>query len=249
MHQFRQSRTSLFATAAIGCMLLMNGAAEAQTVRIFDEAPSVEQLRTIMIPESHGGATRSIVLLRPSAAASTGIVQVAAAQSATPSGPAATRAAPAENAAPVSNETAAAPAPARPVAITIAPRIATPIAPTIAPRDVAHEAGIVGFRINFALDSAAVPGNADVFIDRMAELMKLEPQVKLRIEGHTDALGTAEYNQLLSERRAASVADYLVRHCGIAAERLVITGKGMTEPMTKDRNDGQNRRVQFVRIG
>ena len=229
MNQFCRSHTSLLATAALGCMLLMSGATEAQTVRIFDEAPSIEQLRTIMIPESHGGSTRSIVLLRPGATANTGIVQVAAVQSAIPTAPAPLKAEPVESAA--------------------TPTPVMPVATRIAPRDVAHEAGIVGFHINFALDSAAVPSTAAVFIDRMAELMKLEPQVKLRVEGHTDALGTAEYNQLLSERRAASVADYLVRHCGIAAERLVITGKGMTEPMTKDPNDGQNRRVQFVRIG
>ena len=83
----------------------------------------------------------------------------------------------------------------------------------------------------------------------MAELMQQEPQVKLQVEGHTDALGSADYNQGLSERRAAAVASYLVHQRGIAAERLVVMGKGMAEPMTQDPYDGKNRRVQFVRIG
>jgi len=136
--------------------------------------------------------------------------------------------------------TAAAPARATPVAAKAAPRSA--------PRDTVDEAGIVGFRINFALDSATLPNNAFAFIDRMAELLQQAPEVKLQIEGHTDALGTAEYNQGLSERRAAAVAEYLVDHCGIAAERLAVRGKGMSEPMTRDPYDGLNRRVQFVRI-
>jgi outer membrane protein OmpA-like peptidoglycan-associated protein len=239
MHQFYRSRTSLLAVAALGCMLVTGGAAQAQTLQIFDEAPSIEQLRTIMIPESRGGLTRSIVLLHPGATAGTGATQVAAVQPVDPPAAPPMKAEPAEAAAAVSGPAHAPPTPAKVMAVAV----------KVGSEDAAHQAGIVGFHINFALDSATLPATATVFVDRMAELMKQEPQVKLRVEGHTDALGTAGYNQQLSERRAAAVADYLVRHCGIAAERLVIKGMGMTEPMTQDPYDGQNRRVQFVRIG
>ena len=84
------------------------------------------------------------------------------------------------------------------------------------------------------------------FIARIAELLKGEPQVKLQIEGHTDALGSDEYNLLLSQRRAQAVAASLVMH-GVAPARLVVLGKGEGEPLTTNGNDPQNRRVQFVR--
>ena len=78
--------------------------------------------------------------------------------------------------------------------------------------------------------------------------MKETPQLKLRVEGHTDAVGTPEYNLSLSKRRALSVAEYLVDHRGIAPDRFVLVGKGMSEPMVEDGSDPRNRRVQFVRV-
>ena len=242
MQPFNQFRTMAVATAALGGLLLTSWAASAQTVRIFEEAPSIEQLRAIMIPESHAGATRSIVLLRPNATAGTHAVPVALVQAADQA------AKPIEKAAvePISSVFDASPSAAMAVRET---EVAAKALPRPVPQDQAGEAGIVGFHINFALNSATLPNMAFVFIDRMAELMKLEPQVTLQVEGHTDALGSADYNQALSERRAAAVADYLVHRRGIAAERLIVKGMGMTAPMTADPFDGQNRRVQFVRIG
>jgi outer membrane protein OmpA-like peptidoglycan-associated protein len=110
------------------------------------------------------------------------------------------------------------------------------------------EAGIVGFRINFALDSDAIEPAYRIFIERIGALMKEEPQVKLRIEGHTDATGPDDYNLGLSTRRGVAVAAYLVDRMGIDPDRLVVAGKGKTEPMTADPYDPRNRRVQFVRV-
>ena len=50
----------------------------------------------------------------------------------------------------------------------------------------------------------------------------------MRIEGHCDSTGGEAYNELLSERRAQAVQDYLVAH-GIAAERLSVVGKGWAD--------------------
>ena len=242
MTHFNRTRTALLTTAAMGCLLLTGAAASAQTVRIFEEAPSIEQLRSIMIPESHGGATRSIVLMRSDATASRPAVPVALVQPAdAPVRPVAKVLA--DPAASIPNVVAPAAAPAHET------RVAAKAQPNPAAHDDGAEAGIVGFHINFALNSATLPNTAFVFIDRMAELMKLEPQVTLQVEGHTDASGSADYNQALSERRAAAVADYLVHQRGIAAERLIVKGMGMTAPMTANPFDGQNRRVQFVRLG
>jgi outer membrane protein OmpA-like peptidoglycan-associated protein len=245
MHPSLQSGIARRATVTLGAFLLMQGAVQAQTVRMFEVAPSIEQLRSIMIPESHGGQGRSIVLFHPDAMPRTNAVQAALTQPADPL-----------PAMPVGQSgRAPAAAPVHPVvmAATIPSAEAVP-APHADARDIvdqsgADQPGIVGFRIHFALDSAALPSTATVFLDRMAELLIQEPRVKLRVEGHTDARGTPDYNQSLSERRAAAVADYLVQRRGIAAARLVIEGKGVTEPMTRDPYDGQNRRVQFVRLG
>jgi outer membrane protein OmpA-like peptidoglycan-associated protein len=218
-------RHSLFAATATA-LLLAASAASAQPVRIFDEAPPLELLRSIMIPESNGSQSRSIVIQKPETGPSP--VQRAAAA--------------------IAPEPRTAPSTAT-AAATPAPQHAVPAAPAReqAP-DRSAEAGIVGFRINFAFDSAALPKSGLDFVDRIAELMKETPALRLRVEGHTDAQGTPEYNLGLSKRRALSVAEYLVDHYGIEPERLVLVGKGMNEPMVEDGSDPRNRRVQFVRV-
>jgi outer membrane protein OmpA-like peptidoglycan-associated protein len=109
------------------------------------------------------------------------------------------------------------------------------------------EQGAVAFHVNFDFNSAAMPSSADKMMDVIAQLMKESPQIKVRIEGHTDAVGSIPYNIGLSERRALSVGEYLVKQ-GIDPSRLVLVGKGMSEPLTSNKYDAANRRVQFVRI-
>jgi outer membrane protein OmpA-like peptidoglycan-associated protein len=215
----RRHHSLIVATTAL---LLAASVASAQPVRIFEEPPPIELLRSIMIPESHG-PSRSIVFQK----ADTGPSPVQRAAS-TVVAPETRIAAP--------GAVAAAPVPA-------APRTLAASVPEQAP-----EAAIVGFRINFAFDSAALPQSGLGFVDRIAELMKDAPQLRLCVEGHTDAQGTPEYNLGLSKRRALAVAEYLVSHYGIAPERLVLVGKGMSEPMVEDGIDPRNRRVQFVRV-
>ena len=66
------------------------------------------------------------------------------------------------------------------------------------------------------------------------------------IEGHTDARGSAFYNEVLSSRRAAAVKIYLVETHGIDPQRLKAVGYGKQQPIAgSDPNAGQNRRVQF----
>ncbi|TDG19053.1 OmpA family protein [Paracraurococcus ruber] len=116
------------------------------------------------------------------------------------------------------------------------------------PAPPAPAAGTIGFRINFALNSDAVPPTAFAFLDRVAELMRAEPQVKMQVEGHTDALGADAYNLQLSQRRAAAVANYLVERQGVEVTRLVVQGLGETTPLTENPYDPRNRRVQFARV-
>jgi outer membrane protein OmpA-like peptidoglycan-associated protein len=70
-----------------------------------------------------------------------------------------------------------------------------------------------------------------------------------RLEGHTDARGTYEYNLDLSRRRAVSVQRYLTERFGIASSQLPIEGLGESRPLPNvDPEDGRNRRVEVVNL-
>ena len=217
------------AIAASGIALMLGGAASAQTVQMFDDAPSVEQLRSIMVPESQPGASRSIVIQRPDTAAPAANVQRVA-----------TQAMPAAHAPAATADTAQ---PVEQVAASV------PVShPSPATKVNAAKPTAAGFRINFAFNSAVLPDSAHAMIDVVAQVMKESPDIKVRVEGHTDAIGSADYNVSLSERRALSVGEYLVK-VGIDPSRLILIGKGMAEPLTSNGYDPANRRVQFVRVG
>ncbi|MBX9752421.1 MAG: OmpA family protein [Roseococcus sp.] len=75
---------------------------------------------------------------------------------------------------------------------------------------------------------------------------------RFRIEGHTDTVGPAEENRLLSERRANAVRDYLVERFGIAPTRLVTEGLGESRllvPTPDETPQQRNRRVQILNLG
>ena len=77
------------------------------------------------------------------------------------------------------------------------------------------------------------------------------PSLRLSVEGHTDSVGSDDYNQQLSERRAEAVRDYLVQQ-GIASDTVSASGFGKTAPVaTNDTPEGrqQNRRVELVLSG
>jgi outer membrane protein OmpA-like peptidoglycan-associated protein len=87
-----------------------------------------------------------------------------------------------------------------------------------------------------------------------AELHKLEtflgenPFVRIMICGHTDNVGSAGYNQVLSENRARSVYDYLIEH-GVDPDRLEYKGFGLTQPVSdNDTEEGRalNRRTEIL---
>src|SRR5271165_5309365 len=65
MSRLQRSHLSRIAVLASGAMLLLGGSALAQAVSVFDDAPSIERLRSIMIPESRPGTSRSIVIQSP----------------------------------------------------------------------------------------------------------------------------------------------------------------------------------------
>lgn len=99
--------------------------------------------------------------------------------------------------------------------------------------------------INFDFDKSNIKPEAEPVLDAAAEVLKENPDVRVRVGGHTDSVGADAYNQGLSERRANSVRDYLVSH-GIDASRLTAVGFGESQPVADNGTaDGraQNRRV------
>ncbi len=221
--------TTLTALAALilGFALCAPSIAQ-ERVTVFEDAPSLEQLRAILVPDSGPGLSRKIEILRPGDSA---------APSASP--------APQPAAQPAMPAYAATSVPAAPTAVT--PK-APEVKPAALPRPPKPAPAAVAFRINFASASDVIPPAYLPHLDRIVDLMRQEPKLALTIEGHTDAHGSAEYNLELSKRRAVAVMRYLVGH-GIDASRLVAVGKGKTSPLLADPYDGRNRRVQFVNGG
>jgi outer membrane protein OmpA-like peptidoglycan-associated protein len=102
-------------------------------------------------------------------------------------------------------------------------------------------------QVSFDFNSAHInPGFADA-LDRMAEVIKKYDKTVVHIIGHTDSVGSAEYNQRLSERRAKAVADYLISR-GVNPARIHTEGRGEREPRaSNDTEAGRqlNRRVEI----
>ena len=102
--------------------------------------------------------------------------------------------------------------------------------------------------VTFAFDSANLTSQAQGALDSVANVLNQYPDSTINVTGHTDDVGSDSYNQMLSERRAASVAGYLSQH-GVNFSRL--TQQGMGEKMPKlpnvnEENRGQNRRVELA---
>ncbi len=240
----RCSLTTLAAAASLQALLL-GGTALAQSVRMFEEAPPLDVLRNIIIPESRPGLSRRIIISNPDRPAPAVAPATVAYSEPSTEAPALRSSSQPKQMVEPGPMMAAARAPVS--AAIPAPPVKRAAMPAPKPRETAA-AGIVGFRINFALNSDVVPQTAYAFVDRIGELLREEPQVRLQVEGHTDALGSDEYNRLLSMRRAASVANHLVQRHGIDPTRLVVLGKGEAEPLAENPFDGGNRRVQFLRV-
>jgi outer membrane protein OmpA-like peptidoglycan-associated protein len=115
---------------------------------------------------------------------------------------------------------------------------------------VVTDSNIVPLRsIEFEFDSAKLKDSATPVLDSVVQALKDNADIKrVEVQGHTDERGDDAYNLDLSDRRAASVMQYLVAH-GIAADRLESHGYGETRPIDPAHNEAawtKNRRVEFV---
>jgi len=100
----------------------------------------------------------------------------------------------------------------------------------------------------YDFDSDAIRSDAAVNLRSLAASLKQYPDTELLIVGHTDALGTSQYNQDLSTRRASAASLYLVRE-GIASSRLHTSGRGEMEAVGSNATEAgrqANRRIEVA---
>jgi outer membrane protein OmpA-like peptidoglycan-associated protein len=85
-------------------------------------------------------------------------------------------------------------------------------------------------------------------LDRVANFLLDNRDFKVRISGHTDSDGSADFNMQLSQQRAQAIADYLIYFGRIAAARIEVYGLGSTQPIVEEKTEADkalNRRVEF----
>jgi len=119
----------------------------------------------------------------------------------------------------------------------------------IKPKAVLTETGIqILEKVYFDFNKATIQNRSYPLLDEVVRILTENPQVNLiRVEGHTDNVGTRVYNAGLSDRRAKSIQKYLFSK-GVAANRLIAKGYGFDFPIdTNATQDGRdrNRRVEF----
>jgi len=117
-------------------------------------------------------------------------------------------------------------------------------------RNMKVEPAKIDLTINFDFDSAKLKEESKPQLERLAEALKTERLVTLtfQVEGHTDAQGTAAYNDALSTRRAASVVSFLSQS-GVEPQRLQSVGKGFSDLLDpSDPKSAKNRRVRILTL-
>lgn len=121
-------------------------------------------------------------------------------------------------------------------------------APTPAPPPAPAPITIDLNGVNFDFDKSTLRPDAVAILGEATEILKRYPDLRVEVAGHTDSVGTAAYNQGLSERRAKAVYDYLTSN-GIDSSRLAgPVGYGLTRPIdTNETKEGRarNRRTEL----
>jgi OOP family OmpA-OmpF porin len=101
--------------------------------------------------------------------------------------------------------------------------------------------------INFDFNKSTIKPESIPILYNSAEILLRNPDIKVEIQGHTDNVGSENYNQKLSLRRAETVRNFLIAK-GVAASRLTTVGMGKTKPIMDNKtaeDRGLNRRIEF----
>lgn len=106
---------------------------------------------------------------------------------------------------------------------------------------------IVLKNVFFETNKYALLDKSKIELDKLVDFMQKNPSVKIEIGGHTDIVGSAADNKVLSENRAKSVQQYLIQ-AGIEASRLRYKGYGSSQPIADNNTEAgraENRRTEF----
>jgi OmpA-OmpF porin, OOP family len=127
-------------------------------------------------------------------------------------------------------------------------------APTTQMASTNAEAPSASLFVQFANGSAELTPQAVVALDELGKALSSSALASyhFRIEGHTDTVGSKEYNRALSEKRADAVIAYMKQKYGVAESRLVPVGLGSDEllvPTADQTPEPRNRRVKVVNLG
>jgi outer membrane protein OmpA-like peptidoglycan-associated protein len=213
----------LFRPSLLALLLLSASAVWADDVKLYDRAPSVEELQRQLTGGSPGDSkkkvrTRSIVF--------------------------------GDAPAPAAEQPAAAPMPTPAASSQAAPAHQQAAAASSGQTTMQVGERAIAFPINFRVNSAEIMPESVPFIESIAGLLQKDGGVRLLIEGHTDSSGSAARNMALSRERAFSVMNYLVDRYRVDPMRLVPVGKGFSEPLEgTEPTNPKNRRVQFRVLG
>lgn len=115
-------------------------------------------------------------------------------------------------------------------------------------RAIAEARAILEQRVHFEFDRSRITPETETILRRKLPILRNSPDVRIRLEGHTDERGSVEYNQALGMRRAQSVLDWLAQN-GVQAARFQTTSFGEERPLVNRSDEeawAQNRRVEFI---
>jgi outer membrane protein OmpA-like peptidoglycan-associated protein len=127
------------------------------------------------------------------------------------------------------------------------PPPAKPTPPPPPPKPKPVERTIILDNVLFDFDKTAVKPDGAKILNRLIVFLKENADKKVELEGHTDSVGTDQYNQNLSEKRAVSVKEYLTKR-GVAASRITTKGFGESKPIADNKTAegrAKNRRVEI----
>jgi outer membrane protein OmpA-like peptidoglycan-associated protein len=102
--------------------------------------------------------------------------------------------------------------------------------------------------IQFRTGSAEIPTDTRATLGKLAELLKQDPEQKLKLDGFADNTGTTQFNQSLSEKRAEAVRTFLIEQ-GVDSAQIQASAHGEDHPIADNSTSpgrAQNRRVEFV---
>ena len=105
--------------------------------------------------------------------------------------------------------------------------------------------------ILFDVNKATIQSRSFKVLDELGKTLAENPDISVKIIGHTDSDGSTTANQLLSEKRAEAIKEYLSDNFPIAGKRMKVEGKGESEPITSNttpEGKAKNRRVEFIKI-